>query len=144
MATKSERPGKILRDELMSKHTTWRVGGPADVYHAPRCRAELLEFFRGLDASTPVYWVGFGSNLLVRDGGIRGVVIATSQALGELRNLGGGVIEALADEMMPTLIKAAKEHVMPGTMSGIEIKASKLGDNAGITGAAVLARRGTA
>ncbi len=62
----------------------------------------------------------------------------------ELVVIGGGVIEALAEEMMPTLIKAAKEHVMPGTMSGIEIKASKLGDNAGITGAAVLARRGTA
>lgn len=62
----------------------------------------------------------------------------------EIVVIGGGVIEALADEMMPTLIKAAKEHVMPGTMSGIEIKASKLGDNAGITGAAVLARRGTA
>ena len=96
MTMKKERPGKLLRDELMSKHTTWRVGGPADVYHAPRCRAELLEFFRGLDASTPVYWVGFGSNLLVRDGGIRGVVIATSQALCELRNLGGGVVEAEA------------------------------------------------
>ena len=62
----------------------------------------------------------------------------------EIVVIGGGVIEALADEMMPTLIKAAKEHVMTGTMSGIEIKASKLGDNAGITGAAVLARRGTA
>ena len=62
----------------------------------------------------------------------------------EIVVVGGGVIEALADEMMPTLIKAAKEHVMPGTMSGIEIKASKLGDNAGITGAAVLARRATA
>jgi len=96
MTMKKERAGKLLHDELMSKHTTWRVGGPADVYHAPRCRAELLEFFRGLDASTPVYWVGFGSNLLVRDGGIRGVVIATSQALSELRNLGGGVIEAEA------------------------------------------------
>lgn len=96
MTMKKERAGKLLHDELMSKHTTWRVGGPADVYHAPRCRAELLEFFRGLDASTPVYWVGFGSNLLVRDGGIRGVVIATSQALSELRNLGAGIIEAEA------------------------------------------------
>lgn len=96
MTKRSESRGKLLRDELMSKHTTWRVGGPADVYYAPRCRAELLEFFRGLDASTPVYWVGLGSNLLVRDGGIRGVVIATSQALGELRNLSGGVVEAEA------------------------------------------------
>ena len=62
----------------------------------------------------------------------------------EIVVVGGGVIEALQDEMMPTLVKTAKEHVMPGTMSGIEIKASKLGDNAGITGAAVLARRATA
>jgi len=58
--------------------------------------------------------------------------------------VGGGVIEALENEMMPTLVKTAKDHVMPGTMNGIEIKASKLGDHAGITGAAVLARRGTA
>jgi glucokinase len=61
----------------------------------------------------------------------------------EIVVVGGGVIEALESEMMPTLIKAAKEHVMSGTMDGIKIEASKLGDHAGITGAAVLARRGT-
>ncbi|MEY2429217.1 MAG: glucokinase, partial [Verrucomicrobiota bacterium] len=57
--------------------------------------------------------------------------------------LGGGVIEALADEMMAIITKTAKEHAMPGTLKGVEIIASKLGDNAGITGAAVLARRET-
>jgi glucokinase len=57
--------------------------------------------------------------------------------------LGGGVIEALSDEMMSVIVKTAKEHAMPGTMKGVEIVASKLGDNAGITGAAVLARRGS-
>lgn len=55
--------------------------------------------------------------------------------------LGGGVMEALADEMMGTITKTAKDHAMPGTMKGVEIIASKLGDRAGITGAAVLARR---
>src|SRR5260221_10733092 len=55
--------------------------------------------------------------------------------------LGGGVMEALADEMTAVIIKTAKEHAMPGTLKGVEIIASKLGDNAGITGAAVLARR---
>lgn len=95
--TKMQEPvGKLKRDEPMSKHTTWRVGGPADVYYSPRCRDELLDFVRGLDANTPVYFVGLGSNLLVRDGGIRGVVIATGQALNGLRNLGGGVVEAEA------------------------------------------------
>ena len=55
--------------------------------------------------------------------------------------LGGGVIEALSDEMLGTIAKTAKEHAMPGTMKGVDIIASKLGDNAGITGGAVLARR---
>ena len=55
--------------------------------------------------------------------------------------LGGGVMEALSDEMMSVIIKTAKDHAMPGTLRGVEIIASKLGDNAGITGSAVLARR---
>src|SRR5436190_1400176 len=55
--------------------------------------------------------------------------------------LGGGVIEALADEMSAIITKTAKDHAMPGTMKGVEIVVSKLGDNAGITGAAVLARK---
>lgn len=57
--------------------------------------------------------------------------------------LGGGMMEALADEILPTIVKSAKEHAFPGAMKDVEIVASKLGDNAGITGAAVLARRGT-
>src|SRR5690349_15507884 len=55
--------------------------------------------------------------------------------------LGGGVIEALADEMMSVIIETTQEYAMPGSMKGVEIIASKLGDNAGITGGAVLARR---
>lgn len=57
--------------------------------------------------------------------------------------LGGGMVVALADEIMPTILKITKEHAFPGAMKDVTIVASKLGDNAGITGAAVLARRGT-
>jgi glucokinase len=57
--------------------------------------------------------------------------------------LGGGVIEALADEMMSVIIETAQDYAMPGALKGVEIISSKLGDNAGITGAAVLARRQT-
>jgi UDP-N-acetylmuramate dehydrogenase len=71
---------RIRRDEPMSKHTSWRVGGPADVFFTPHDRAELASFLRTLPAETPVMWVGLGSNLLVRDGGIRGVVICTHGA----------------------------------------------------------------
>lgn len=85
-----------LINEPMAKHTTWRVGGPADVYHSPRCRADLLDFLRSLAAETPVTFVGLGSNLLVRDGGVRGVVIATGHALTQVRDLGDGRVEAEA------------------------------------------------
>ena len=56
--------------------------------------------------------------------------------------LGGGIIEALEDEMMAIIVETAMEYAMSGTSKGIEIMASKLGDDAGITGGAVLARRG--
>ena len=61
----------------------------------------------------------------------------------EIVVLGGGVIEALTDEMMPAIAKSAKAHVMPGLFKNVELVASKLGDNAGITGSAVLAREKT-
>ena len=72
----------------------------------------------------------------------------TGVAIGNLVNilnpevvvLGGGVMEALSDEMMPAIVKSAKSHVLPGTFRNVDIIASKLGDNAGITGAAALAR----
>ena len=75
---------RIRRDEPMSKHTSWRVGGPADVFFTPHDRAELASFLRALPSETPVLWVGLGSNLLVRDGGIRGVVICTHGAFTRL------------------------------------------------------------
>src|ERR1041385_118112 len=55
--------------------------------------------------------------------------------------LGGGVMEALSDEMMSVITKTAKDHALTGPMQGAETIASTLGDNAGITGAAVLARK---
>jgi UDP-N-acetylmuramate dehydrogenase len=75
---------RVRRDEPMAKHTSWRVGGPADLFFTPRDRAELASFLRALPRDTPVYWVGLGSNLLVRDGGIRGVVICTHGAFTRL------------------------------------------------------------
>jgi glucokinase len=55
--------------------------------------------------------------------------------------LGGGVLDALEDEIMAIVTETATDYAMPGTTKGVEIKASKLGDSAGITGGAVLARR---
>jgi len=56
--------------------------------------------------------------------------------------LGGGVLDALQDDMMPIIVATARDYAMTGTDKGIEIIASRLGDEAGITGSAVLARQG--
>ena len=76
--------GQLRHDEPMSKHTSWRVGGPADQYYVPADLADLQTFLAMQDPETPITWVGLGSNMLVRDGGIRGVVIAPLGGLKEL------------------------------------------------------------
>lgn len=88
IAIEARFEGQVLRDEPLSRHTSWHVGGPADVFFMPRDREELLAFLRALPADVPLLWLGLGSNLLVRDGGVRGVVIKTQDALGHLERRG--------------------------------------------------------
>ena len=76
--------GELRCDEPMSRHTSWRVGGSADVFFVPASVEDLSKFLAGLDPDTPVFWHGVGSNILVRDGGIRGVVISAARALNYL------------------------------------------------------------
>jgi UDP-N-acetylmuramate dehydrogenase len=73
--------GEMLFNEPMSRHTSWRAGGPADVFFIPASVEDLADFLRELDRDTPVFWLGVGSNLLVRDGGMRGVVIAATKIM---------------------------------------------------------------
>ncbi|HEV7606871.1 MAG TPA: UDP-N-acetylmuramate dehydrogenase [Steroidobacteraceae bacterium] len=78
---------RVKRNEPMSRHTSWHIGGAADVYFSPRDRADLLEFLGTLPEGMPLFWLGLGSNLLVRDGGIRGVVIDTQSGLTRLERV---------------------------------------------------------
>jgi UDP-N-acetylmuramate dehydrogenase len=77
----SQFADRVRRDEPLSRHTSWHVGGPADLFFTPRDREDLIAFLRLLPAQMPLLWLGLGSNLLVRDGGVRGVVISTREAL---------------------------------------------------------------
>lgn len=80
--------GELLKNEPLAKYTSWRVGGPADNMYFPSDKQDLIEFIQGLPLDEPVFWMGLGSNLLVRDGGIRGTVINTKGRLKQL-SLGG-------------------------------------------------------
>jgi UDP-N-acetylmuramate dehydrogenase len=78
---------RVRRDEPMSRHTSWHAGGTADIYFTPRDREDLRAFLGTVPEGTPIQFVGLGSNLLVRDGGIRGVVVATQDALVRLERI---------------------------------------------------------
>jgi UDP-N-acetylmuramate dehydrogenase len=107
--------GKLLLNEPMSGHTSWRAGGPADRFYIPADLDDLAIYIKSLPASEPLYWVGLGSNLLVRDGGLRGTVIMTSGALNGLSQLGDGDIRA---EAGVACAKAARFSVSSGLVGG--------------------------
>ena len=86
--------GDLRRDEPMSKHTSWRVGGPAEHFFKPANIDDLALFLRELDAEVPVFWFGVGSNLLVRDGGLAGVVISVAGILNHIEQSGSQQVTA--------------------------------------------------
>ena len=73
----------FLRNESLSNHTSWKVGGPADVFFMPDNRDDLSQFLSE-NEDNPVTWLGNGTNVLVRDGGIRGVVISTKKSINKI------------------------------------------------------------
>ena len=79
--------GELRENEPMSRHTSWRVGGPADLFFMPASLEELSQFLGALDPATTIFWHGVGSNLLVRDGGIRGVVISAARILRSMQRV---------------------------------------------------------
>src|SRR5258708_1003228 len=82
-----EFSARVLYDVPMSKHTSWHAGGTADIFFTPRDPLDLASFLRQLPPAVPLLWIGLGSNLLVRDGGVRGAVVSLHGALG--MNAGG-------------------------------------------------------
>lgn len=89
--------GELKHNEPMARHVSWRAGGAADRAYYPADLADLREFLGSLPAAEPLYFVGLGSNLLVRDGGLRGTVVFTHQALQQLRVAETGRDEVYAE-----------------------------------------------
>jgi len=126
-AVKKQIEGELLLDEPMVRYTTWRVGGPADRLYKPADLADLVLFIQSLDADEPVFWLGLGSNLLVRDGGIRGTVIATQGALNNLELMDDGLVRAEAGVTCAKVARFCSSQSLseaeflagiPGTMGG--------------------------
>lgn len=79
--------GEYRQQEPLARHTSWAVGGVADAFYRPADAADLADFLSSLPADEPLTWLGLGSNVLVRDGGIRGTVISLRSTLNDLQQL---------------------------------------------------------
>jgi UDP-N-acetylmuramate dehydrogenase len=110
--------GDLRRDEPMRKHTSWRVGGTADCAYVPADLEDLCAFLAGLPANEPLYPVGLGSNLLVRDGGIRGTVVFMHRGLRTLLlhqdSQGGRLVYAQAGVASPKVARFAANQGLEG------------------------------
>jgi UDP-N-acetylmuramate dehydrogenase len=136
-----EAPGELRRDEPMSRHTSWRAGGSAERTFRPRGIADLCRFLRSLPRQEPLHFVGLGSNLLVRDGGVRGTVVFTHGLLKRIELVpadGPSLVYAEAGVASPKVSRFAATHDLrgaeflagiPGTIGGA------LAMNAGCYGA---------
>jgi len=133
----NELRGTLRQQESMARHTSWRAGGAAKVFYQPADIDDLVMFLRSLPAEESLYWVGLGSNLLVRDGGLNGTVIATSSGLNRLVFLDDEQVWVEAGVASPKLARdtakrglAGMEFLcgIPGTVGGaLALNAGALG-----------------
>jgi len=138
VAEQSDWRGVMLYDEPLAKHTTWRVGGPARQFYCPAGGMDLIQFLQQLPVNEPLLWLGMGSNLLVRDGGYRGTVVATQGCLTEMTLIEENLLRVEAGVASAHVARFAARAGLcgveflagiPGTMGGaLAMNAGAFGD----------------
>ncbi len=119
--------GKLMRNEPLGPYTWFRVGGTADVLFIPADADDLADFLKGLDPAVPVQVLGVGSNVIVRDGGVEGVVVrlagrpfAGVTVEGDTVTAGAGALDAMVARAAAKGGVAGLEFYagIPGTIGG--------------------------
>jgi UDP-N-acetylmuramate dehydrogenase len=146
--------GELRIDEPLSRHTVWGIGGPAQRFYLPADLDDLCEFVAGLPAGEPIFWLGLGSNVLVRDAGIAGTVIATD-ALDGIALAADDQVRVEAGVACPKVAKFCASHSLrgceffagiPGSMGGaLAMNAGAFGGETWelVTAVQTIARDGT-
>ncbi|WP_316165950.1 MULTISPECIES: UDP-N-acetylmuramate dehydrogenase [unclassified Bradyrhizobium] len=115
-AAMPELRGRLLANESLAPLTWFRVGGPAQVLFTPADADDLAYFLKNLSSDLPLYVIGVGSNLIVRDGGVPGVVIRLApRAFGEVKAEGDIVTAGTA-----ALDKRVAEIAASANLAGLE------------------------
>jgi hypothetical protein len=106
--------GRLQIDAPLAPYTWLRVGGPADALFLPSDEADLASFLKALEPSVPVTVLGVGSNTLVRDGGVEGVVIRLGRGFADIAALDGARIRAGAAALDAQVARAAAQAGIGG------------------------------
>ena len=110
--------GTCLINELMSKHTTYGIGGPVSFYIRPKDKEELINILLFTKSkSIPFYFLGSGSNLLVSDSGIKGIVVSLEKSLKKITFLSETMIYAEGGSMLGKLVKLSMSNNLTGLES---------------------------
>lgn len=132
--------GEARAGESLTNHTTWRIGGPADILVLPAEAVEVEKVVRYAgERNIPLAVIGNGSNILVRDGGIRGIVLKISRGLNKI-DIDGLTIRAGAGVLLPVLARKAAECGLSGLEFAAGIPATVGGAvvmNAGANGQSI-------
>lgn len=114
--------GKVLFNVPMSEHTSLKIGGPADVMAFPQDEGDLKDLMAFADAKGfPFYVLGQGTNLLVRDGGIRGIVVNMTEGFGDISWLDDGKAIVGAGVRLPDLVMQAAGRGLSGVEFAVNI-----------------------
>jgi UDP-N-acetylmuramate dehydrogenase len=106
--------GKLLRDEALAPFTWFRVGGPAELIFLPEDEDDLASFLKGLDPAVPVTPLGVGSNTLVRDGGVEGVIVRLGRGFAKVEPRADNRIFSGAAVLDATLAREAAKAGIAG------------------------------
>ncbi|MDF1759968.1 MAG: UDP-N-acetylmuramate dehydrogenase [Coxiellaceae bacterium] len=123
----TKQRGQFSHDEWLRSYTAMLTGGLAESFYKPADIEDLQQFLQNLDDKEPVIWLGAGSNVIVRDGGISGTVIHTPDGLSQLQLLGDGAVRVEAGVSCSALAKLCMQQGfeqgvffagIPGTVGG--------------------------
>ncbi|MEE2849786.1 MAG: UDP-N-acetylmuramate dehydrogenase [Pseudomonadota bacterium] len=106
--------GKLLRNEPLAPYTWFRVGGAAEALFIPADAEDLADFLKTLDSAVPVTVLGVGSNVIVRDGGVEGVVIRLAGRLWAQITTDGDTVTAGAGALDSMVAKASAKAGIAG------------------------------
>lgn len=127
MTTLVELKGELTLNESLKMLNSWHVGGPAKAIYRPSCLFDLSQFLQKMPDDEPIVWLGLGSNVLIRDGGINATVILTQGLLNEMYLLSDHVLRVEAGVTCAKVAKFSTKHALkdaafmagiPGTMGG--------------------------